>query len=202
LKALTEGSTEPAGLLETLTDAAKAATWLASAAPKAKAGLVAMGHARAEVEAMTPEQAVAIHTAETFDDLRDEMFKWFYLPYWQARERAQRAERELTAEGKQREVVPLASLLLPAVGKAHFSAARLQRQVAALRCIEALRAYAARHDGKLPARLDDLTETPLPPNPVTGKPFPYRLEGAGAVLSADGPADLPRVEYRLTIAKP
>jgi hypothetical protein len=59
---------------------------------------------------------------------------------------------------------------------------RLDREVASLRVIEALRMYAASHDGRLPARLEDIDQIPVPDNPATGKPFAYRLEGATAIL--------------------
>jgi hypothetical protein len=51
-----------------------------------------------------------------------------------------------------------------------------------LRVIEALRMYAADHDGALPAKLADIEEVPVPTNPATGKPFVYRLDGAKAIL--------------------
>jgi hypothetical protein len=35
----------------------------------------------------------------------------------------------------------------------------------------------------LPKSLDDVTETPVPENPATGKPFEYGVEGDVATLS-------------------
>ena len=62
--------------------------------------------------------------------------------------------------------------------------------------------YAAAHDGKLPATLDDIEEVPIPLNPMTGKPFPYHLEGKTAVLDADGGlTNRPRSQYRVSVAK-
>jgi hypothetical protein len=58
----------------------------------------------------------------------------------------------------------------------------LERDIAALRVIEALRMYAAAHDGQLPKALDEITAVPVPPNPATGKPFVYRLNGTTAVV--------------------
>ncbi len=54
--------------------------------------------------------------------------------------------------------------------------------MAALRVIESLRMYAAEHGGGLPKKLDEITAVPVPPNPATGKPFVYRLDGPTAVL--------------------
>src|SRR5262249_37623470 len=57
------------------------------------------------------------------------------------------------------------------------------RQLAALTAVEALRSYAAANDGKLPAKLADVTATPVPENPATGAPFEYRVENGVATLS-------------------
>ena len=57
----------------------------------------------------------------------------------------------------------------------------------ALQCIEAIRLYAAAHAGKLPARLEDITEAPAPLDPATGHPFIYEVVGDSATLSAPLP---------------
>jgi hypothetical protein len=90
-------------------------------------------------------------------------------------------------------------VLLPAVGAVKFSEARTERQLAAMRIIEALRAFAAKSGGKLPASLAQIKEVPMPLNPVTGKPFPYRLENQTAILVADGPENQAQTEYRLKV---
>ncbi len=59
--------------------------------------------------------------------------------------------------------------------------AGLEQQIALLRHVEALRLFAAEHDGKLPATLSDIS-VPLPLDPVTGKPFVYTVTGATAHL--------------------
>jgi hypothetical protein len=74
------------------------------------------------------------------------------------------------------------SLLLPAIDGCRAAEVRAERQVAALRIIEAMRMYAANHGGALPAKLDDITDVPVPLNPATGKPFVYRVDGAKAIL--------------------
>jgi hypothetical protein len=66
----------------------------------------------------------------------------------------------------------------------------LDRRVAALRVVEAIRLYAASHDSKLPDNLNQVSEVPVPEDPATGKPFEYRRDGAAAVLA------LPEVEFR------
>ena len=79
---------------------------------------------------------------------------------------------------------------------------RADRQVAALRVIEAIRLYAAAHDGRLPESLDQITEVPVPDDPATGEPFIYRAADSAAILH--GPrADLryPWPTYRITIRR-
>jgi hypothetical protein len=65
---------------------------------------------------------------------------------------------------------------------------RTDRRVAGLRAVEALRLQAAADGGKLPAQLADVKEVPVPPDPVTGKPFVYTLVDGKATLSAPAPA--------------
>jgi len=61
---------------------------------------------------------------------------------------------------------------------------KLDRQAAALQCIEAVRLYAARHDGRFPNQLSDITEVSIPVDPLSGKGFVYKRSGSEAVLEA------------------
>ena len=72
-----------------------------------------------------------------------------------------------------REIIPLASLLLPATSAAKHAETRNDWNIAMLRIFEAMRLYAATHDGQWPDRLSDITEVPIPVNPFDGKPFLY-----------------------------
>ncbi|MEX0718324.1 MAG: DUF1559 domain-containing protein [Planctomycetaceae bacterium] len=58
------------------------------------------------------------------------------------------------------------------------------RRIQALRVIEAVRHHLATHDGKLPARLEDITDIPVPLDPWTGTPFEWHVEGNTATLKA------------------
>jgi hypothetical protein len=49
--------------------------------------------------------------------------------------------------------------------------------VAIWRAVEAVRAYAAAHDGRPPATLEEIIETPAPVDPFTGKGFVYSVKG-------------------------
>ena len=153
--------------------------------PMAKQALIAAGLPQEEVEAMPVSQVVLLYTRQTYEDLRDDVFKWFYVPFWLAHEGSDQAEARLKQYAMElREIIPVASLFLPAVRAAHSAIARNDREIAGLRTIEALRMYAAAHEGRLPEKLDDLS-VPAPVDPVTGQPFTYTLRGQTAVL--DGP---------------
>jgi hypothetical protein len=82
----------------------------------------------------------------------------------------------------------------------------LERRFAVLKHIEALRLYAADHQGQLPEKLIDVP-VPLPVDPFTGKPFLYSLEGATAHLRGSSPRGQENnivfnVHYEITIRKP
>ncbi len=156
--------------------------------PDAKRFLIARGHSAAEVEVMPVPKAVLLYTMSLYDERRDDMFKWFNLPYPEFRAHYQRAEKRLMEVSRQRrEIIPLAAILLPALGSANAARARHERDFAVLRVFEALRLYGAAHN-RLPDELSDITEVPVPADPVTGSPFVYRRSGDNARLEAPPPA--------------
>ena len=164
--------------------------------PVAKQALIQQGRSPEEVEAMPVSQVVLLYTRQIYEELRDDIFKWFYVPYWEAREGKDRAEDRVQRVAREhREIVPLATMLLPAVGAFQQAVARCDREIAVLRTIEALRIYAAAHDGRLPEKLSDLT-VPVPVDPLTGKPFVYQLRDDAAVIT--GPP-LPGILLHLEI---
>lgn len=170
-------------------------------APKARQELMANGHSEKEVQALSPAQALLATMLEGYNEVRDEAFKWLALPYPQARAGLDQAEARMRQAAQQPKPprAVMANMLLPAVGATKFAEARISRELASLGIIEALRAYAAA-TGKLPATLAEINDLPIPLNPVTGKPFPYRLEKDTAILLADGPADRDQTEYRVKLA--
>jgi hypothetical protein len=77
---------------------------------------------------------------------------------------------------------------------------RMERHIAALKCVEALRLYAGTHDGKFPEKLSDVSEVKVPDDPVTKKPFSYRRTGSEAVLeiqATDGSEGRDAIRYEL-----
>lgn len=75
-------------------------------------------------------------------------------------------------------------------GKVYLLMNRLDRHVAALQCIEAIRLYAGSHNSTFPGKLLDVKEVDIPADPVTKKPFSYNLSGSAALLEAPGSEDL------------
>lgn len=152
--------------------------------PRAKRELIAAGRLSEQVEAMPVAQVLLLHTLQTYNELRDNQFKWTALPFWQAHDGMQRASERLGAESRRREIIPLAGTLLPAVQSVSHAQARGERTIAMLRTVEALRLYAAAHDGRLPQQLDDISEVPVPRDPLSGGPFIYECSDNAAVLEA------------------
>jgi hypothetical protein len=64
--------------------------------------------------------------------------------------------------------------------------------------VEAIRSYAAAKRGKLPAHLEDITDTPAPNNPMTDKPFDYHVDGGVAILS-DPQSQIDPLTYTISI---
>ena len=99
----------------------------------------------------------------------------------------------------------LFTMLIPAVRSSGLALARSERRLDAIQCIEAIRLYAALH-GKLPSRLEDISEAPVPLDGATGKPFEYRAEGDRANISAPSPPGelnhpLHRINYELKLTR-
>jgi hypothetical protein len=68
----------------------------------------------------------------------------------------------------------------------YVAAHKIQRRIDALRVVEAIRNYGASHESQLPESLEKMTDTPIPNDPFTGKPFHYEVTDGTATLSAPG----------------
>ena len=152
----------------------------------AKAALVAQGRPAELVDAMHPAQVGCMVALLQYDQALDEILKWQSLPFWEAqpameRELVQQLQR---ADGPDGSAVPITRRYLSTAALMLPHCARLERRLDALRCVEALRLYAAAHEGKFPAALDDIKDVPVPDDPVTGKPFGYHLVGDRAFLTS------------------
>ena len=57
--------------------------------------------------------------------------------------------------------------------------------------------FTGAYEARLPSRWQDITDTPIPVNPFTGKPFPFRRECNAVVLDLEGKAGQLRWWVRL-----
>jgi hypothetical protein len=153
--------------------------------PEAKQFLLARGRSAAQVEAMPAMQVCLLYWMHNYESLQDDYHKWMALPYWQARAGMHKAAEDIRAAAARFERFPFLDLL-PAITKIYDARARIDRHLAALRCIEAIRLYAASHDGKPPSSLADITEVPVPIDPTTGHAFDYAVNGNVVTLREAG----------------
>jgi hypothetical protein len=161
------------------------------------------GIPQAQLDAMPPAQILVLHMARYYRQLCDDIFKTSYLPYMQARPLLAEAEKCTKFAGDS-EAARLVRAIMPAIGKVVLAQLRLEQKLAALRAVEALRLYAAAHDGQLPDQLTDVQAVPVPDDPLTGKPFAYHKDGQTATISTPVPQDLVAingVRYRVTMRK-
>jgi hypothetical protein len=169
------------------------------AGDEAEVRVAAAGHDRGFLKKVSPLQVILLDEKLAYEIQRDEMMKAMALPFWQGQQALARAK-----VAKPARETPLAALVAP-YDKVRLAQVRLDQRIALLRCVEALRLYAAENGGKLPAKLEDLP-VPVPIDPVTGKPVWYERDGAKAVLRGTTPAGMGKVagfplSYKVTIAK-
>jgi hypothetical protein len=169
----------------------------AEAVRAARRRLVDVGLPEEQVERFPPDQVILLDERRLSEVHRDEFMKLMALPAWQA--------EALAKEIKKPKERALFDLFIPAVFKVRRAQGRLDQRIALLRHVEALRLYAAEHNGKLPEKLAEIT-VPLPDDPFTGKPFRYTLEGNTAHLRGTPPPGEEKnpgfnIHYEITIQK-
>jgi hypothetical protein len=158
----------------------------------ARKALLAQGTPAEQLEAMPPFQIVALYAVREWHHAWDEYVKWVRVPnfgsepgYQKARQKVQEAAHRLyrlVLAGKLFEALEVGKPV--PFEKVYGAIGRAERRFDALRCVEAIRLYAAGHDGKLPAALKDISDVPIPSDPMTGRPFEYEVKGDKARLSA------------------
>jgi hypothetical protein len=174
--------------------------------PRAKQYLLEHGFRAEQIEEMPVLQAALMLAVADYDRLFDEMAKWHNQPPWVAREGMRKSIEEVKKARLNFDISVLPTLLIPAMERVRDSQVRLERRLAMLQTIEAIRLYAAENGGKLPATLADVKDLPLPPDPQTGQPFEYSLTGNRATLVGPAPPGVPAstqtvMRYELTVAK-
>jgi hypothetical protein len=142
-------------------------------------------------------QVLILDEMRALVELRDEAGKLMSLPAWQF--------EALAGQIKPPREDALFESLASAYLRVRRAQGRLDQRIALLRHVEALRLYAAEHVGKLPAKLSDVA-VPLPPDPFTGQPFRYQIDGPTAHLRGTPPRGMEKeapfnVHYEVTIQK-
>jgi hypothetical protein len=157
-----------------------------------------------QVAKMSDAEVSVRHTVALHREISDAWRKWMYLPYPQSITRFPEQADKLREEARRRELFPLASVLSPIRGNVLMSQMKIDRQIARLQLIEALRMHASQ-TGTLPAQLSDVTIVPVPLDPATGSPFAYKLEDGVATLDVTDlmgqSRDVLRMPVRLTLRK-
>jgi hypothetical protein len=153
--------------------------------PLAKRYLLDHNVAPKDVEAMSVAQAIGAYQVAQFDYWTQELDKGLTLPYWQGIGVITAAEAGMR-RAVQSNPWSLTGILGPGTRQAYISLARVDRRIALLRTVEAIRAYAGANDGRPPGRLQDITDTPAPADPLTGWPFVYQVQGED--ITIEGPA--------------
>jgi hypothetical protein len=156
----------------------------------AKRTLIEAGRARDKVEAMPHIQVAMLHALLEYDAALDNLIVGQDRPYSEAAERLRTVNRRYLQErwrNPTASAIPLAPLLLPAVERVTAARMRTDRKIALLRTVEAIRFYAAKHNGQLPPTLRAIKEVPIPLDPATGQEFDYHVEGVVARVHAPVP---------------
>lgn len=180
--------------------------WVIENYTKAKNFLVDEGMPPAEVEAMPVAKVILLYSTRAYAIVRDESFKYAMLPYPVAVEKMQCGGWSIkTGEWVERQgrdalagIISFTDISFSPIIYAKITEARAQRTIAALRVLEALRIYAAAHDGLLPEKLDNVKEVPIPLDPLRGKPFVYtRKDMTHAVLELHDPITSSSLRYQI-----
>ena len=83
-------------------------------------------------------------------------------------------------------------------------AKRLDNNLNASQCVEAIRDYAATHDGRLPEKLSDISDLELPKDVMCNKAFQYQRTATGALLQSEMPKGgdaIDTVRYQIVLKK-
>ncbi len=155
-----------------------------------------------QVEAMPAAQVLLLNMLLTFEEDRDDWFSAAYLPFFESRrlikQRIDRLRQEATtSEGH----VP-GRVFLPAMDKVLAVQNSFERRLTLLQAIESLRMYAASHDGRLPEKLSQVVESPIPDDPGTAKPLDYEADDHTATLISRLPNATPgegAQRYKITL---
>lgn len=171
--------------------------FVAASYPGAKRYLIEEGAIALEtIDAYPTAQVVFLAVKKFYEEMRDEYFKWNYLPVSQASSAVRKLESQFHSKlarlgwpGK------MVNELLPAPGAVRKAQGRVEQCIALIQTVEAIRMYGAVHGGKLPDSLNELP-VPVPSDPFSDGPLSYELSGDSAVLSGRAAG---QIRYRLVL---
>lgn len=139
------------------------------------------GYTDERIAALGPHAAIATYFMDDYQTRFDQISKLAHLPFHKAQPLLDAAEEQVSGVGAAPGM--LAELLLPTFSRVLASPYRLERQIAALRIVEAVRDHAADHGGEPPASLAEV-RLPIPEDPMTGEPFAYAAQGQTFTITA------------------
>ncbi len=140
------------------------------------------GMADPEIAAMGDYPLLARFVIDEYSESFNAMAKLVHLPFPQGDPLIEQLEQTLIGRGIGAGSV-LTDLMLPSFRRAYASPYRLERQIAALRIVEAIRDHAAHNNGALPATLEEV-RLPISEDPMTGEPFGYEVNGNSFTITA------------------
>ena len=162
----------------------------------ARARLIKSGISEQAVRSFSADQSILLDEKRECEVRLDDMTKILSFPAWQVESLVESAKPF-------KKPALFADALLSAEHAVRRIQGRLEQRIALLIQVEALRMYAAEHDGAFPPGLADVS-VPLPADPFTGKAFCYEVIGKTAHVRGMPPnaqrnnADL-RVHFEITV---
>ncbi len=164
--------------------------------PRARQLMIAAGRTPQEVAQMPVAQVVLAGMLSDYRRIRDENFKWWYVPFWQHGNGPRRAQDLIHAAAQNVEGYPFINIL-SAPSVVLMAQVRGERNVAIHAAVEALRIHAAANKGELPEQLSDITLAPVLNDPTTGQPFRYSKNGRTATLKSPAPNKMSAEHFAL-----
>ena len=153
----------------------------------AKKVLAEHGITEATLANIVPLQIIFMAEVLYYDKNYHNLMKWNGIPYPLARKRIRETEasfkKPIPSVLSPFPLETISAMLLPAVSKVMETSPKMERRIAALRIIEAIRMQAA-FDKAWPDSLDKITLVPVPTDPFTGKAFAYKKEGKKITITA------------------
>jgi hypothetical protein len=169
----------------TAEDNAAALVHMMKVYPAAKERLVRSGMTPQEVANLAANSVVLAYDVAQYRQQAQELIKWAGFPPWESMAGLRAAGERIQAE---RQDYNALTLLLPAFHNSGRHIAWVDRELAMMMCVEAIRAYAASHDGKPPPNLEALSpQTPASIDPMSGRAFEYQAKDNAVTLRGPAP---------------